>query len=166
MSEHVRAHSNTMSGHSKSLTPSRTQLPTTDHHKLQQRQAKGAWSTFGPRSCSGACPSTSAMSARHALPRKLSHPRTDAAVLRWCGGGAGTHLPFFLPFFSDVAELTYTELHSVLNPGAAWCHRAPYAVAGIGGAGAPSCCPLRCESIRGHRLLPGSGASPCEGAIL
>ena len=29
--------------------------PTADHHQPRQRRATGAWSTFGPRSCSGAC---------------------------------------------------------------------------------------------------------------
>ena len=85
-----------------------------------------------------------------------SHPRCCAGVVWWS--------PFF--FLPDIAELTRTCLHSVLTPGAAWCHRAPYAVIGIGGAVTPGCCTLRCGSIRGNRLLPGSGVSPCEGAIL
>ena len=93
------------------------------------------------------------------LRRQLSRPRTHAAVLGWCGGPSFSFLP-------DVAELTDTSLHSVLIPGAAWCHCAPYAVIGIGGAVTPGCCPLRCESIRGNRQLPGSGVSPCEGANL
>ena len=38
--------------------------PTAKHHQPQQRQATGAWSTFGPRSCTGVCPSAPAVSTR------------------------------------------------------------------------------------------------------
>ena len=100
---------------------------------------------------------------RHTLPRQLSRPRTHAAVLGvvwwWCW------FSFFILSLSDTAELTHTNLHSVLNPGAAWSHRAPYAVIGIGCAVTHSCFPLRCKETH-STLSPGwaggrAGAECC-----
>ena len=70
-----------------------------------------------------------------------SSPALAPTLLYWGGVVVGLVLFFLLFYFVPLR-----------HPGAAWSHRAPYAVMGIGAAVTPSCCPPRRGKHQGQPL--------------